>query len=223
MLAELRRTIDDVSGRERWGDLELLGWMAEGQDIFCEETGYFVDVTTHTIDTVVDQPRYIIPDRLIQVLDIFYGTRRLGRYQEYIKTLPAQPDQSFVFNPTGQTPYVWQADQETGLITLIPTPQEVITLNLRVWRYSEFALDATDVDGQGTDASPEIPARFHRACIQYAAFMAYGGHDAEEGETTKADDHLRRFNKYVSDGKKAKRRFQSEETTVNGNPSYVMR
>jgi hypothetical protein len=223
MLAELRTVLDDESGRPKWGTSLLLGWMAEGQDIFCEETGYFVDFTSHTLDTVVDQSLYSIPDRTIQVLNIWNGNVKLAHVQEYMKTYPAQSNQSITFNPDSQTPYAWQADQESGAITLIPTPQEAITLNLHVWRYPEFSLDDTDVDGSGTDAEPEIPARFHRACIEYAAYKAYSNHDAETGDTMSAKDHYAMFRQYVSAGKKARRRFISRETKVGGNSAYLVR
>jgi hypothetical protein len=197
--------------------------MAEGQDKFCEDTGFFVDFTSSTIDTIVDQPRYAIPDRTISILDLWNGNTRLARYQEYMKTAPSQSSQSVVFNPDSQTPYGWQADQQTGLITLIPTPQEAITINIRLWRYSEFSLDSNDTDGNGTNAEPEIPVRFQRACIAWAAFKAYSDHDAEKGDKLKAGDHLSTFEMYVSDGKKALRRFQTEETIVSGNPIYLFR
>jgi len=223
MLNELRVKIDDTQARKKWQDRELLAFLAEGQDKFCEDTGYFTDVSTFTVDTIIDQAVYDIPERIISIKDIWYGTKRLGRYQEYLKAWGIPSIDSFTFNPDGQTPYLWQADEETGVLTLYPTPQEEVTLNLRVWRYSLYSLDDEDIDGNGTPASPELPFRLQRACIEWAAFKAYSDHDAEKGDTTEAQDHMAAYRLYVTDGKKAIRRRQSEETTVNGNPTYLLR
>jgi hypothetical protein len=216
MLTELRRKLDDTSGRPKWSDEDLLGWMAEGQDKFCEDTGWFIDATTHTIDTVVDQLHYPMPDRVISVIDIWDGTLKLGRFHEPLKAGPFSATSSVSFSPAGDRPRSWQADMETGLIVILPTPQEVVSLQLHVWRYSAVSLDE---DG----AEPEIPPRFQRACIMWAAFQAYSDHDAEKGDKIKALDHEARFKSYVSDGVKARRRFHSGETVVSGNPSYVVR
>jgi len=224
MLDELRGKIDDTSGRPKWTTGELLGWMAEGQDKFCEDTGFFTDVSSFSLTTVIGQAVYDISERIIEVKDLWRGNTRLGKYQEYMKTVGYPTSNAVFFNPNqADVAYYWQADEETGVLTLYPTPTTVETLTMRVWRYSKFSLDSNDVDGKGLNAEPEIPFRFHRACIEWAAYKAYSDHDAEKGDAMGAKDHLEAFKAYVSDGKKAIRRRQSEKTTVNGNPTYVVR
>jgi hypothetical protein len=216
-LAELKAVLRESVLDAAWGDTRLLGYLSEGQDKFCEETGFFMDNTNHTIPTVVGTATYSIPDRIISVLDIYDATgRRLGKVDERIRryaNLDTEP-QSWP-SETSDTSY-WQVDQATNAITLHPTPTTVQTLTLRVWRYARNELSV------GTNEF-EIPSRFHRACIEWAAYKSLMHHDAEQEDPVKAADHLAAFGIYVRDGKKAHRRITSMQTEIVGNPLYVVR
>lgn len=214
MLAELRDVINDASVDGVWGESTLLGYLAEGQDKFCEQTGYFRDATTHTITLVADTAVYAIPDRAIEVLQIWNGNTRLGKYNpEDIDTV----DDSWELDPEQSGPPIyWRTDRTTGYIELSPTPtseEAGTSLALHVWRYSATALDAAS-------GEPEIPSRFHRACIEWAAFKAFSHHDMEAQDPVKATDHRRAFDSYVVDGITALDRIQNRSVRVGFSPAY---
>lgn len=206
LLTELRFVLNAPSENATWLDSTLYGYLAEGQDKFCELTGYFSDVTTHAVELVEDQAVYPIPERIIQVLDIWDGARKLRK---------VVTGEVFEYEESNR-PYAWQTDQETGVLLLHPTPNADSagdSFMLQVWRYSEEDLAESGVD-------PELPGRFQRACIEWAAYKAFNHHDIEAQDPVKAKDHYALFRSYVSDGKQALRRIQNVETRVSANPAY---
>lgn len=223
MVEELRAKLRETGVDPAWGDTRLLAWLAEGQDEFCENTGYFIDKTSYTITLEEGVKDYDIPARAIQVLDIFNGTIKLGKFME-----EDRPKASTTWDPSidpaaSLTPTAWQADGESGVITFnnTPTASDVGTeFTLRVWRYSLFDLDDDDIDGSGTPASPEIPRRFHWAPIEWACSVALMDHDMETQDPVKANDHRTEFNRLVRSGKRFMRRQHGRSTSVGSNPAY---
>lgn len=219
LLAELRDVLNVQGANVTWRDTTLLGYLSEGQDIFCEKTGYFVDLSNFTITLQTGVANYAIPDRIYQILEIWDGSRKLGKvlqgsepvYDEWPMTVP---------NETG-TPRYWQTDKETGVITLTPTPiadDNGDIYQIQAWRYSLYDLAGKDEDG--ADAQPEIPSRFHRALIEWAAFKAFSHHDMEAQDPVKASDHYAMFKMYVTDAKYAFRKYHNMETRVGTNSAY---
>lgn len=207
MLTELVDVINDSLTDGIWARTTLLGYLAEGQDKFCEQTGYFTDLTNFSITLQTDIAVYAIPDRVIQILDIWDGAHKL------YKVLQGEVYSEAIV--VGK-PSRWQTDQETGIIKLAPTPtadEDGDTLVLQVWRYSQT--DLADSDGE-----PEIPSRFQRACIEWAAYKAFMHHDMEAQDPVKAADHKAAFRDYVKDGTLALRRYQNQETRVGSDPAY---
>lgn len=218
MLAELKSKLRETVTDPAWGDTRLLAWLAEGQDEFCEQTGFFVDNSTLSITLVAGTASYAIPDRVIQIYDIFDGTRKLGKFQE-----ADRPAASSDWNPstdptTNNTPTAWQTDRETGYITFDNTPtaaDDGDVYNIRAWRYSAEDLDDTDVE-------PEIPRRFHWAPIEWACYCALSGdHDMEKDDPVKGAAHLQKFNILARKGKRYMRRFHGINTSITPNPVYV--
>lgn len=218
MLAELREVLGDRSIPYGWSDTRLEGYLAEGQDKFCEKTGYFKDTSNFTIVLETDVAIYPIPDRIIEVFDIWNGTVKLKK--TLVDDYAIEPEWPAI-SATGM-PNSWRADQETGSIMFNTAPtiaeNEKIFI-LQVWRYSLFDL-AGDGATSGTAALPEIPSRFQRACIEWAAYKAFNRHDEDYQDAIKAADHLRGFDMYVLGGKAALRRIQGAETRVGTNPAY---
>lgn len=216
MLAELRELIDDTVTPYAWSDVRLLAYLAEGQDKFCEDTGYFRDISSFTITTLSGVAAYAIPDRVIQILDIWNGSSKLGKFEERDRT-----DARSQWFPSGSSPATgaatsWQTDRETGIITVYPVPDDATagaTLVIHAWRYSAEALN-------DTDAEPEIPSRFHRACIEWAAFKALSHHDKEKQDPVKAAAHAAAYADYKIEGRAALRRYQNQETRVGSAPAY---
>ena len=221
MLAELRDVISDLSVAGSWSDTRLLGYLSEGQDKFCEDTGYFGDITNYSLTLATGTAMYAIPPRAIQVMDIWDGTKRLGKVLS--DRVVAQDTELFALGSTATgRPSHWQTDQTTGFIKLTPTPtlaENGVILTLHVWRHSRYDL-AGDGATAGVPAEPEIPSRFHRACIEWAAYKAFMHHDVEAQDPVKAGDHLQAYRVYVSDGKNALRRIQNMETRVGSDPAY---
>lgn len=215
MLTELRGIIDDSLARSAWSDALLLGWMAEGQDKFCEDTGFIVDLRSHKITLTENISIYDVPERVIEVFDIYNGTQKLHR-------LPN--NRVFVNTPMTDTPPVgppqcWRPDIETGSIIIYPAPNAVfdgVELGLHVQRYSFVPLDAA-----APETYPEIPTRFHRACVEWAAFKALNNHDAEAQDPIKAAEHLGFYRTYVKDGKRAFNRLHGQ--TIDAEPSLAYR
>ena len=219
MVEVLREVLNDSSTSfNSWSDERLLMYLSEGQDKFCEETGFFRDALTHTITLEAGTAFYAIPARVIQILDIYNGTRKLGKVLTG-KTYDLESGSDFTGATSGQA-LQWQTDVESGLIQINPTPgadQAGTVLNLRVWRYSleDLADDEVEVD-------PEIPSRFHGAPIEWAAYRALMHHDEETQDPVKAGEHLNAFTKiYVADGRRAFDRYHNVEARVSVNSAYV--
>lgn len=215
-LAELKTVLRETTYDAAWGNTLLTSYMAEGQDKFCEGTGFFQDFSTNDITLVEDQILYAIPSRAIQVLDIWNGNRRLGKFREEDRGRRSPDwDPSLPITRTG-SPLAWQTDRITGFIEFDSTPtadQAGEELDVFVWRYAAVDLSATD--------TIEIPDQFHRSVIEYAAFKALTHHDMEQQDKVKAQDHLALFNVYVRDGKRAMQRYHGLETRVGTDLSYV--
>lgn len=218
LLTELKAVIDEDTVISEWSQVTLLRYLAEGQDKFCEETGLFIDASNYTITLATATATYTIPDRVIQVLDVWDGSRKL------LKLLEGEE-----FLPDGITgvPSMWRTDWQTGTVKVSPTPtatENGTILTLRVWRYSRYdlaGLGAVPVGGgTASPAEPELPSRFQRACVEWAAYKAFSHHDAETQEPIKAAEHEAAFWKYVSDGRSFMRRHHNLETRVSPNPVY---
>jgi hypothetical protein len=221
MLTELLEVLNSETTNGAWSDARLLAYLAEGQDKFCEETGFFVDITNYTLALATGTALYAIPARAIQIMNIWYGTKRLGKVLQDSVSEPDEWPVDFDDTASGM-PNQWQTDQTTGFIKLAPTPtatENGLTLNLHVWRYSRYDL-AGDGATTGVAATPELPARFQRACIEWAAYKAFNHHDMEAQDPVKARDHLSIFNEYVMDGRSAFRRFHNLETRIGSDPAY---
>ena len=214
LLAELRDVLDDTRTPFAWSDMRLLGYLSEGQDKFCEETGLFSVVESLALEAGVLS--YAIPPRTIQVLDVLYRGRSLQKMlmNDSYWRMPAMPPVA--------APQAWQADLMTGRIILDGTPPASLggqLLELRLWKYSEHELSSMP-DGQ--PAQPALPSTLQRACVEWAAAKALNHHDREEQDPVKAIDHREEFRRYVTDGKKWARRYASFEMSVGSNPSYVV-
>lgn len=222
MLAELREVLGDSTGTVNWSTSRLLGLLSEGQDKFCEDTGFFSDLTSFTITLRTGVAVYDIPSRVIQVMDIWNGTTKL----EKVLTGESQTGDYGYFPVTAGPPVLWRTDESTGFIKIYPTPTAVedgTILPLQVWRYSKYDLagdGAVPEFGPTPPAEPEIPSRLQRACVEWAAYKALSNHDEELQDKIKAADHLSNYRLYVSDGITALRRIQNMETRVGTCPAY---
>lgn len=211
MIAEFRFVVHDNAAPPAWSDIRVGYWLSEGQDRFCEKTGFWQDKTTFTIATILDQQDYDIDPRIVSIRSIWDGTRQLIDVTGKTYYLD---EMDFSDNPS-QSPVHYRTDAETGKITFFEPVLGGVTLTIRAHRRALVALSAAN--GQ-----PEIPAEFHLAPIEYAAHKAFSDHDRELQDPVKASDHLKNFNAYVRDGRMAYRRLTGEYSDVVANPLYVV-
>lgn len=210
LLTKLKILLDDSIGSS--SDLMVsntlkYAYLAEGQEKFCEETGFFIDMssTVTQITTVSGTKDYTLDERIIKVLEVWDGTRKLYSIDEDVNYV-----NEFNLSTSGR-PYLWRSDVEPGKIRLFPNPNSAITLQMRVWRYPLESLETSE---------PEIPSRFQWACIEWAAYKVLSIQDAEIRNGAKADEHLNKFMMYVNDGIKYLRRLKATNTKGGVNPLY---
>jgi len=228
-LYERLRELLDESGQDAgWSPTTLFGYLAEAQEQFCEDSGYFVDKRTFTVQVRAGETAYELDERIIEVFDVFGADgRRLGQVSQTSKNW-GETDSDYLIPESSHpvTPYEYQTDEETGILTLVQTPVEDEVLRLRVHRYPLYSLDNEDVegdDGMGTAAQPEIPVRFHMGLVYYAAAQALMHHDMEQQDPVKAKDHMAEYYRYARRGKRARIRREGVRRNVAPSPAYVVR
>lgn len=206
LLKELRSVVDDAVRPYGWSDTRLINFLSEGQDKFCEQTGFWSDKSTYSITTLLNETDYAIPARVIAVRSVWDGAREL---------VDGAQEKSPAVTTDTQRPLRYRTDLETGVLSLLEPPLADIVLSLRVHRRSKirFSVD---------DAELEIPEEFHLGVVEYAAYKAFGDHDRELQDPVKARDHLLNFKQYVKDGARAYRRITGEYIDVVPNQLYVV-
>ncbi|OHD23522.1 MAG: hypothetical protein A2Y38_12225 [Spirochaetes bacterium GWB1_59_5] len=202
ILAEFRERVRDKVQPYAWSDTRCFRALSLGQDQFCKDTGFFRDTATYTIATVAGTAAYAIPARVIEVLKASIAGAWLKKFTG---------DAPLVDEGT---PCAWQTDQDTGMVTLHPTPDAVYTVALHVWRKSKIAFL--------TSGDPEIPDDLQLAMVEWAAFLFYSDHDREIQDPVKAADHKRTYETYVPQGKQAFRRLCAGHGTFAPNPIYLV-
>jgi len=213
MLSELREILDDQAIPYGWADATLNRRLAEGQDVFCERTGFFLDAANYSLTLVSGTAIYDVPARVIQVIDVWDGNRRLtkdlsGRIGDEATSAAA--------------PSHWNTDKTTGSIELFPTPTDDDADDeyvLRVWRYSQYYLDG-DGAAEGVAAVPELSVRLQPACIEWAAMQAYRHGDLELRDEAKEKKHKAAFDDYVASGSAMFHRYHNVEARVGSDPAY---
>lgn len=221
LLAELQNVTNIATSGGILSDAVLMAYLAEGQDKFCERTEFFKDFVTFNIVTTVDAAAYTIDPRIIEIDGLFDAANNvwLGRTTEQLQRYPTVDDRYPVqFNDSTEDTSYWQVDQESGIVTLVPTPTTIRTFTLRVWRYPLVALDH-QTNGS-YDTEPEIPAKFHRAMVEWAAYKVFMHHDMEVQDPVKAADHLAAFDQYIRDAATYFRRLTRKEVGIGFDPAY---
>jgi hypothetical protein len=217
--AEFRKVADDLIQPYGWDDPIVDGYLSEGMDALCEDTGFFIDFSNYTISTLANIAQYPFntDGRVIEILEVWNSLTniRLVQFDE-----SNRPDLVPIWDSPVTAPYAWQADQQTGSITLFPTPgTSGQVFKLRVWRYESTAFE----DMAETD-SPVLPPTIHRGIIEYAAYKAYMHHDREQNNLTKASDHKLAYDSlYVPRGKRAFQRAKATHIRCIPNSIYMFR
>jgi hypothetical protein len=206
VLAELREVIQDTVQPYAWSTARLTRWLSMGQDQFCKDTGFFTDFTTYPITTTTGVATYSISQRIIEVFELWYAGVRLRHYRN---------DMLWTTTQTPGQPTAWQADQQTGMITLYPTPDAAYVIPVRCWRKSVAPL-TTAVDLELRDDEHVL------ACVEYAAYKAYGDHDTERQDPVKATDHLNNYVRKTREGKRDFQKLSGGVVDFGSNPLYIV-
>lgn len=207
LMETLKTTLNDSQINGLWDTSLLWIYLSSGQDKFCEDTGYFKDKTNYTITLQTGVSSYSIPSRIIQIVDIWDGNRKLSKI----------PTGSVHVEGATGDPNYWSTDIDTGAIKFYPSPtadENGDSFILQVWRYSQNEL--------ALGWEPEIPTRFSMALIHWAAHQAFGHDDAEQNDPKKAESHLRNYYRYVKDGKISLQRYQNQEISIGCDQAYVV-
>lgn len=227
LVVELTEVLDGSVRDNAWEPDTLLGYLAEAQDVFCEDTGFFIDKRNFTIETEIGVRSYELDDRIIEVKDVYNSAGgRLGHVSEQSKDWGSNHDSQYLVpdNYLQQGPVrEWQADEETGILTFVQEPIAVETFTLRVHRYPLYDLDDEDFDGEGNPAQPEIPKKFRRALVEYAAAKALMHHDLEQQDPVKSAEHMAAYQNYARRGKRARIRREGVRRGVAPSPVYATR
>lgn len=213
LLQELRYVLDDVAGPPfGWSDQRLLRMMADGEDRFCELTGYFTDFTSYSVTTQAGVTSYALPsDRIIEVREVWDGAHRLKQFTQHDRPLYRSPDPNF------KRPNAWQVDQQTSRLDLWEPPLDGIVLSLRVHRRATQRLDTVNLT-----SAPTIPQQCHLALVEYGAAQALGDHDRERQDPVKAKDHMLNFMSYVADGIRLFDRINGASPRLTPSRQYVV-
>lgn len=214
MLARFRKLVDDTVVPYALSDADALNLLAEGEDILCEETGFFLDFTNYTITTVVGTNKYALDARIIEVRDIWDGSRRLLNIQECDRPMNVGDDYSTAISSPDV--YHWQADRESGYITFYETPTSVKTYTMHVWRRPRTRLDATL-------GEPTLPVSLQAGCMEWAAYQYYSIHDLEMENKGRGEEHYARFRQYVSKGKREFHRVHRTNIYLAPSSLYAVR
>lgn len=208
VLAELRSMLADTVSPYGWSDDRLMRALALGQTQFCRDTGFFRDSTNYTITTEAGVAAYAVPAEIIEIASIKNGD------QEISKAL--LPSGDFTPGP----PFIYSLGEDTGKLTLTPTPDGVYTLKLKVWRSARIPFNHKT--GGLYDSEMEIAEEFQFAPIEWAASKLLGDHDSERQDPVKAADHAANYKVLKNEGKRAFRRQHGELPTVTANPIYLV-
>lgn len=212
LLYEARFVIDDAVEPFMVSDDTLLRWLSEGQDKFCERTGYFRDASTYSVTTVADTKSYAISDRIVELHTILRadGSEVPRKRMSDLITYAEQ---------TGE-PVFWFSDDETGKISFYPTPDAEYVYTLTCHAMPSKPLNAK-TNGTCTE-DPAIPERFHSALIAWAGFKFYSVHDQEIQDQKKAADHYGEYRLLVSEGRSAYTTIHGTEAGLAPNQGYVV-
>jgi hypothetical protein len=186
-LAELKHVLYESPYDGAWTEDMLRGYLSEGQDKFCEDVGLFIDPTSYSITTSAGVQDYKLNPRIIRVFDA-----RIALHPPLVRYDAKHGAVLYSEDNTAQPQY-FRTDYAPGYIRFTPIPDGTYTVKFRVWRYAKRSFEDLE--------EFEIPAQFHRACIEYAAYKALSHHDMELQDSIKATDHLSAYQMYVQRGK----------------------
>jgi hypothetical protein len=211
-LGRLKKVLYESDYDGAWGDETLVSYLSEGQDRFCEDTGLIIDPNI-SFQTEAGVDSYALPSYVKRVLDVHINGLPLTQYDAKHGNVTHHHLGTNAL--TGDVmPAFYRTDWAPGYITLTSTPRDVYTVNLRVWRYPKRTFEDCE--------RFEIPARFHMACIEWAAYKALNHHDMELQDPIKGRDHYGNYMMYVARAKEWLHQLRGQKYELIPNQQYVV-
>lgn len=208
-----------------WGDKEV-DRLINLAYVECVDRGLVIfDRDTFTIDTVATTWEYQLDPTIIRIKQAWL----VGLTVDSVK----QDDQP-IFSLTSDEVLDWTrwyrfggdimyqtvsfgttryGVTENGTFIVVPTPTEVRTIRLEVWRYPKDEL-------KGKDDEPEFAPIYHDKMLSWALYLAYRNQDAETVDGIKAAQYEADFERDFGPPVNARgRRAQLENRILRTRPS----
>jgi hypothetical protein len=189
ILDEARGTLDDQATPYLWSDVELVSYANRAEERLCEEAYLISDSSTPVVCTInlqVGVQNYAKHPSIVSVTEIWLPSLVRSVTKKTRAWLESNYHIWRSLNPG--TPVYFCEEIDTGKITLIPTPNAAVQANLTVFRRPLTPLSVTNLN-----ASPEIPAEFHKYMKNGILALAYEKQDTECYDPQKAMKYAAMF------------------------------
>ena len=207
-----------------WSDEFLTRCFNEAQRILCREAWVLSDDSTAAvteIDLVASTASYALHSSVLRVLSARLSDSDVdltaASYEELRPRTNYDEDAFFdvssAYTEAAGRPYWFASDQATKKLRLRPAPDTTsaaLTLKLRVIRMPVTELVVTSIT-----ASPEVPAEYHLALTDYAAWRALSRPNADENYRQAAKDYKDAWEDTLAGAKRDRRRAQASPGRIN--------
>lgn len=206
LITQARKELNDKVAPYLWDDDTLSLFLDDAQTMFCRLTDGIPDSTTDTITKIS-----IVPDTSSYVLDEHVKKVRAawrldtGKPLDVINVEDMGPRGMYFDGTKNPVTALITGMDELSLIAW-PVPNETVDVRLSVYRLPLTSL--VDVD------TLEIPAQHHLHLLLWLKHLAYGVHDAETYDKTKAETFESAFRAYCAGVKQEQSRRRHHTRVV---------
>jgi len=227
----LRDRSDIISGDadSLWTDDTLIGYIKDAERRFARQTLIIRDSTTPEVTRITLKagvPTYATHASVLSVISARYDTdsfdlQRSGHGLILQFTPPEfltyDPNAAYTIPPGRPIAYMTDetlvfARQQKVTVTVYPTPgadENNKVLSMRVVR-----LPMTEYSSSGLENESELPEDYQLDALEWAAYRAQRGFDADAGASTQADKHKEAFDEAVLKAQKEAKRKMFANITV---------
>jgi hypothetical protein len=185
ILSLARDQLDDNQAPFLWSDAELTAYLNKSLDELCEQAELIRDSSTPSICQIAiskDQAVYKLDDRVLDIKRarlVTYDVRITKRTTTFLDRYYQGWDSAMA---SPGTPQCFLMDQDSGKITLVPTPDADDNLKMTVVRLPLVPLSTSD-----RVAVPEIHRKYHFDLLTGVLWRAYSKQDSETYNPRKAE------------------------------------
>ena len=148
----------------RWTNEELAFFLTQAEREVARRAKLLKDTTgDYDITTVADQMSYDLDPKVLRIIHAQVGPKALKdiEIEDVYNT--------YNWKQRRDTPQYIISDHSSRQVSLFPTPDDVYTVELILYRLPKVNLSWDTADTQ----EPEIPEMHHFPMINYAAYLAY--------------------------------------------------